>query len=245
VIGLAIYANEVRGGSLVTHFFILRLLAALARANSWNARSIPIPRSTWSSLLGWIESMVSNQPQPLCRPILNGKKMSIVTDASEFGWAACSMKGVHGQVESIAEQWRDDDYVSTNLEQSVNSEPEGIWRAVCRFVTADVTEVMILTDHLPMVFAGKKGYASCFTYNRLLERLRKSFPRVTFHFAHVPGSLNPVDKMSRGDSSPEQTNAELSAFFAQAQNDNRENGDAGKEFPVREFLLTALNPLRS
>jgi hypothetical protein len=81
---------------------------------------------------------------------------------------------------------------------SVAAEPEGVWRAVCRFVRPSDRSVAVLTDHQSLVAPAAKGYGKGWYYNLLLLRLRTTWPRITFRVSHVAGTHNPADEASRG-----------------------------------------------
>ena len=82
-------------------------------------------------------------------------------------------------------------------QSSVFAEPEAIYLACLRFVRPEDRFVRIFTDHSPVVFANRAGYAKGFYPNELLRRLQERFKGVRFEILHVKGEHNPADHTSR------------------------------------------------
>jgi hypothetical protein len=122
--------------------------------------------------------------------------LTIITDASAWGCAGIAIDNESGTCHTFKQAWDGD---TTHLmEASSIAEPEGIWRAACRFTRPTDRRIMILTDHSSVIAPSQRGYAKSWYYNLLLLRLRSAFPATTFTIKHVAGTENPSDEASRG-----------------------------------------------
>ena len=86
---------------------------------------------------------------------------------------------------------------------STRAEPEGLFRACCRFVSRSGNRtVYIASDSSAATGAINKGSSLAYLVNHVCNRLRAAFPNVTFHVVHIPGITNPADGISRGAPEP-------------------------------------------
>ena len=243
-IGIAIYGSAVQGKKLASNFFVLRYLATLARLQTWEAKAPPMTKATFSTLHQWIRSMMANKDCDLWYEDSREPDFELVTDASEFGWAACAVKS--SEVQVSAGQWTAQDRQRINVASSVHTEPEGIWRGLCMTVAKETRKVLIVTDHMPIVLSGTRGHAKCFVYNELLKKLEAAFSGVRFEWAHIEGARNPMDGMSRAslDKRAENLAIQEAKELANVMRDKRERENGRTGTPFSEWLPTALNPLK-
>ena len=85
---------------------------------------------------------------------------------------------------------------------STVTEPMAALRAVCRFIDPRATDpLLILTDHEQLDPALQRGYAACWSYNRMVRGLQDfACPKA---FQHIAGETNPMDAGSRGLAAPD------------------------------------------
>jgi hypothetical protein len=143
-------------------------------------------------------AVTSHAPVPILTSEPGSPEFTITVDASEDGWGAIVVNNETSATRFYAVPWTDDERESLPLWSSVVAEPLAIVRAAVASIPIHCGNVLVCTDHLPMVYAGKRGYAACRAYNDCLCRLAALFPACRFTFRFVPGSLNAADPFSRG-----------------------------------------------
>ena len=142
---------------------------------------------------------LANVPVPVSDDEEAAAVMTIVCDASEWGWCAVGLAGE--QIYTRSMPWSDEDRRMYNVQSSVTAEPLGILRACLILLppTAHGT-VTILTDHSSLMLAASAPVVvHCNEYHSCLDRLRVAFPRLKFVFRFIPGKSNIADRGSRGD----------------------------------------------
>jgi hypothetical protein len=201
IIGLCVFAAGVVNQTLSEHHFCLRFLAQLEVSAGWDV-TISIPWKIHTQLREWVSSLVRHQPVNLT-PKEMSEQMEIWVDASEWGWGAVSV--LRGTTKYASGRWTDEERLRHRVESSVVAEPLALRKAVARFCTPGAnTHVRINTDHLPMVFAWRKGVGKCFAYSEAITFLAR-FSGTTFEVMFVPGEENPADALSRGGLQPSQS----------------------------------------
>lgn len=121
--------------------------------------------------------------------------LTIVSDASSHGYGAFAMTRASPEWKVFSGVWPT--HLLSKVGSSVFAEPEAIYLACLRFVRPEDRFVRIYTDHMPLVYACKAGYAKGYYPNELMKRLDEKFPHVRFHIQYVKGVDNPADGPSR------------------------------------------------
>jgi hypothetical protein len=202
-IGIATYASSVADVKCTQFYGALRSYARLSQITQsvpylWDFALdsvFPLPRSVLFELGSWFTLLQQNKPVALST-VLDPVELVLIVDSSHKGWGCVSLNPGSGSVHHHQDVWPPEN--RARFSESVASEPEGIWRAICRFVPHTCKSVHIFTDHLSLVYAAKSGRPHCHHYNTLLERLRVNFPRTRFIFTHTAGDDMLADGISRG-----------------------------------------------
>eukprot|EP00758_Cryptobia_borreli_P017425 Tbor_TRINITY_DN6190_c2_g3::TRINITY_DN6190_c2_g3_i1::g.22213::m.22213 len=92
---------------------------------------------------------------------------------------------------------------------SVQAEPEGMVKAVLDLLPREATDVLILLNHQPLVYAANSNAPKAFSYNWALGALAEARPTTRFYFAFVPGVRNVADDLSRGKTEVDEELASL------------------------------------
>jgi hypothetical protein len=149
----------------------------------------------------WTESALTN-PWVSCRDSRPASKV-LVTDASDWGWGAIFFDVESGTISTCSIPWSEEERVCLATEHSVYSEPEAVYRALCRFVRpSEAHSIAVLSDSTTAVYALSRGYSPSFMVNAIANRCRRGFPNVRLDFHHVAGHLNAGDSLSRGLTPP-------------------------------------------
>jgi hypothetical protein len=159
-----------------------------------------IPPEVKTDLAEWYSAIVANRPTAIEQP---GRPDDYIlfTDASEWGWAAAWVDASGGATFLDQRPWGDTLHLA---HRSTTSEPEAVWRSLCRFLnpTRQAT-VRVLSDHSPFVDAVNKGHSASAGNNGVLARIAERFPKLTLRAVHIPGELNPTDELSRQQATTE------------------------------------------
>jgi hypothetical protein len=200
--GVLMYASSTLRLPLADYFHALRYFRRAAcmlqaHPDRWDTPAEPLDPTPSAELATWTLRALANVPVPIPRPDQAEATALIAVDASGWGWGAARIDLASGLTSIHHMAWTPQDgLVGAG---SVRTEPEGIWRAALHFLRPGSRgNVVILTDHQPVVPALARGYAKAWTYNQLLQRLTSSFPGTTFEFRHIAGTDNPLDAASRG-----------------------------------------------
>ena len=235
-VGVLLFASRVLSVHLSHHYWPLRIWRETMGSTHWDEWASdlpPIPTATAREFITWARRVLEAKPAPLTNPP-SAPGLALFVDASASGWGMVAVRD--GGTLCAGHRWPDP------IDSSVVAEPLATWAAICRAVKPGDKSITIFTDHLPLVYAGNRGYAKCFTYNTLLQRIQSVFPALSFRFEHIAGINNPSDEPSRGkkvDQTKLQTALrELNSITIKKQ--NSENGEDGPEWKA-----TALNPLKS
>ncbi len=176
------------------HFY--RQLAKYASEVGWSATAPRLPGPEAAQTEAWLLDALTQPPVPIMLPTEREADCTIIFDASDLGWGAVvSHKNVN---RLLAGQWTPADHQRHALWSSVVSEPLAAVRAAIAAVPAEARRIRMVTDHQPLIFASRRGYAAARSYNEMLERLEVLFHGKQFFFEYVPGPRNPADPLSRG-----------------------------------------------
>jgi len=196
--GMLFWTASVLNLPLCNFFHLLRdyrKAGALASvAQEYDEVTIVLTPTAVKELNEWLAVAIANEatdmhPAPFGKPSLN-----LIVDASGIGYCAIATTDFTDS-QILSGSWRSEE--RHRAQSSVWAEPECIYLACLRFVRQEDRFVRIFTDHSPVVYANRAGYAKGFSPNHLLERLKKTFPNTVFEIVHVKGELNPADRYSR------------------------------------------------
>jgi hypothetical protein len=225
------------------YFRKLASTQAVSAGSSWS-RSITVSGQALGSLRSWFADLHTNPPTSITKPQAPLNPDVIFVDASAEGWGAVHLRD--GSVHVVAGSWTPADHASHNLSSSVSAEPLAISRALARCIVPLSSEgVIVYTDHMPAVSACSSPCAKGYAYWRLQQFLLH-FP-TPVEIRWIPGTKNPADASSRGDSS---CGKAWHAVYAEAlahhttavhATDNGDHGEAGER---HEWTCTARNPER-
>ena len=171
-----------------------RECSAQAATSSFDEVTATLNNTAKQELLGWITTATANEPVPMVAA--SGEPdLCIVFDASAKGFGAFSMSRGANEWKVVSGAWPS--HLRDKATSSVFAEPEAGFAACARFVRSTDRFVRLFTDHSPIVYADKAGYAKGFYPNQLLKRLREAFPWCVFEIVHLKGVHNPADTTSR------------------------------------------------
>lgn len=161
---------------------------------TWKPREkVMLSRAEFAELQVLLAFCEQNAPVEIAESACPQIDTLVVTDASSMGWGAIINHGAEGNDPKIvSERWAEE------VQSSVTAEPEAAWRAL-QLISKKVPSakhVMLLTDHLPLVFANRKGRAIAWSYNGFIARALSLPFKVSVGF--IPGHKNPADAPSRG-----------------------------------------------
>ena len=202
VIGLLRYADQILHRPAYAWYTTLRWARSVAsylqqEPARWDNEILKLPGICRAELLAWFEQVVPNAAVPIALPLPPAPPMTLITDASADGWGALHLQDDH--LEPYAGTWLH------QIHHSASAEPAAVFEAAAKVLSPDSEgQVLVLTDHLPLVYASRSAAPRGYAYNNLLLRLQRAFPRVGFVFSFLPGRLNLADALSRGgDGVPE------------------------------------------
>jgi hypothetical protein len=196
VFGLLLYASQVLALSVASHHFSMKFLGYIATHPLQSRHTIP--GDIRQDLVKWASEAAANIPTPVyTEPIT--PTLTVYVDASATGWGALAIEGA--SVRSVARPWGRHELPLAG--SSVFAEPAAVRYAAAYFVSPSRHKsVRILTDHMPLTFAWKKGHGHAFTYSHMIVFLQ-SFTRSTqITIDYIPGSINPADSLSRIQHTP-------------------------------------------
>ena len=93
-------------------------------------------------MTAWIDELLVNRPKRITASVVK-PRLTIVTDASGFGWGACRIDNNTGGVVSYAQPWTNED---VRRGASVETETLGAVMALTRFCFQNCGVVELLTD---------------------------------------------------------------------------------------------------
>jgi hypothetical protein len=201
VFGLLFFASSVIDLCLAKRFTVLqffRRFSSEVSANNglWNAH-VRVPDIAFRDLMKWIDDALVNVPRPIFDWSQQPSKY-LFTDASAWGWGGILVDTLSGTVQHHSEPWKPSDPV--NISHSVETEPEGAYRALCRFIPVTLptgTRIELVTDSITTRAIVTKTYSGSLAVNRVGLFLAK-FSHLAISATHIPGVENPADEISRG-----------------------------------------------
>jgi len=204
-VGILQYASRTLDLPLSAYYPARRAISAVSallqdRDDLWDAAMPPLCPDVVHCLQRWRDDILAAPPRTVHAE--QDPDLVIVVDASDYGLGALAIDDLNRE-QHFAQKWSLSDQRAFDTGVSTRSEPEGIFRACCRFVRrSHHRRVFIWSDSQASVHAYNKGHSLAYWMNHCIDRLRKTFPEVTFVVAHVPGKDNPADAISRGATEP-------------------------------------------
>ena len=197
LMGLVFWSASVLSINLSNMFHLLRAYresASEAANTSFDGVLTTLSKTARSELKAWFKVAMENRPVPMVAPS-SEPSLCIVADASAAGYGAFAQVRGSAEWKVLSGMWPS--HLKDKVTSSVFAEPEAIYLACLRFLRPEDKFVRIYTDHSPLVYANRSGYAKGFHPNELLRRLHETFPGVVFEILHVKGVHNPADATSR------------------------------------------------
>ena len=142
----------------------------------------------FQGLIPWYNKLLLNEPTRIWN-LLPNNTPSIIVDACSTGWGGILVD--NNQVSIFKGNW------SYEMENSAESEPKGTLKAI-EATGRIFTELIIVTDHEPLIWASQSQQAKGWHYYSLLTQLHSLWPDSHFTFVFVEGTANPADAPSRG-----------------------------------------------
>ena len=202
--GILQYASRTLDMPLAPYYESLRAIAAVGwlleqRPDLWDADLPPMCPSVGANLRKWRADVLKAGPRTITKP--TAPSLVIIVDASDAGWGALAVDDL-GKVRWAKQRWSERDKRTFDTGSSVRAEPEGIYRACCRFVLPQHATVHVATDSSASAGALTRGHSRSYWMNHVCLRLQRTFKESTFIFRHTPGATNPADGISRELSEP-------------------------------------------
>jgi hypothetical protein len=198
---ILLYASRTYDMKLASVFAARKAHSAISRflgrrPDLWDARAPDFIPSVKESIESWRQQLLQRPPRVVTAPQL--PSAYIITDASDWGWGAFyitdSKQYYHSQAWTAEDRAR-----GLNTKESTKAEPEGLLRALYRFVCPTVAQTIVMgTDATTAHYSMPKGHSSSFEVNAIVNRLNRQFPTLKLISQHVPGIRNPADRLSRG-----------------------------------------------
>jgi len=198
VMGMVFWTAAVLDMPLCHYFHLLRdyrKAGALASLTlDYDSVAVELTPTARKELEAWLGKAQKNEEVDLVRSAFGQPSLNLIADASGIGYCAIATTNFT-DCQILSGAW--DETQKTHAKSSVWAEPEAIYLACLRFVRPEDKFVRIFTDHSPVVYAKRAGYAKGFNPNLLIERLNSTFPNTMFEIVHVKGEMNPADRYSR------------------------------------------------
>ena len=196
IIGLLRYASDTYSIALYDRFDLLAWTRRIGYylqgdVKRWDSAPLALPDKFKKGLLDWFQQVLTHPMVRIAKDLPAALPTTIITDASGVGWGAVMVQGAH--IVHRRGPW------PSHKGWSAVAEPEAVWEAAKNLVSSQMTNVLILTDHLPLVYASLGPSPRSYHYNKLLLQLTTRFPQTNFYFQFIPGSQNVADKLSRGE----------------------------------------------
>ena len=198
LMGMLFWTAAVLNLPLCAYFHLLRdyrkACSMAAKEDDYDGVCTPISQTAIKELRLWLNSALENTPVPMRPKVFGEPSLNLVVDASGVGYCAIATT-TFTDSQIMSGSWPSEK--RKKAMSSVWAEPEAIYLACLRFVRPTDSFVRVFTDHSPVVYAHRAGYAKGFNPNLLIERLSKTFPSTLFEIVHVKGECNPADRYSR------------------------------------------------
>lgn len=197
IYGIAFFAARVLGRPPSFAFLALRFYREqIATTQTWSATAPRISGVARQELEGWIDALLLNIPVELGEALENVPQCVVYSDASAWGWGCCVVRD--GQTKNVSAPWTVTESLTWNTQSSVAAEPLAVLHAAAAAVRRGDKHLVIFTDHLPLVFAWRRGYGKAWAYNEMVVRLKQALPGMRVDIEFIPGATNPADRWSRG-----------------------------------------------
>jgi len=201
VVGILRYASfTLRLDSLERYETLdwLRGVAAYLQSDAslWDTCAIRLPSVHRTALLSWLQEVLAPRSLPIHNPLPATAPLTLIVDASGSGWGGILYDGA--SFSTFFGKWE------SEIASSVTTEPKAVevFASIVLSTENPPIDVLVVTDHLPLVHAAASTAPRGSTYNALLLLLNRRFPSTRFIFAHIPGDVNPADSLSRTGSAP-------------------------------------------
>lgn len=197
VYGLLFFCSDVLSLDISRFFVALRFYRrTMASVSQWDDPAPDFDEATTTNLAAWIKEARANKSVPLwtdCNSFF--PDLTIFTDASAVGWGAVAISD--SGVKHFSGRWSTAD-VQQGTVHSTRAEPLAVQRAVMSAVSTNCRQVLVMSDHQGLIFAGNAGYGKSEAYNTMCATLKTVFPDTKFKFCFVAGVENTVaDELSR------------------------------------------------
>lgn len=173
--------------------------ATWAYPQGWD---IPIPQLAYMFaeiplLYNMVKTRRISEIYPTTIP--HAETLTVITDASHIGWGAiiCTPSNDSWTIDVQSDWWPQIGGAPDPIyESSVVAEPMAVTNCLKKInVPPSIKHVIIVTDHSPLVSAGKSKQARCYTYFQTLKWLEAQ--HFTYTLLFIPGIINPADEPSR------------------------------------------------
>jgi hypothetical protein len=257
VVGLLLFASGsgLPKNQIYKHYVALRyfrqqlcFVNGKVSSSSWDTTISFPPKHVVDDFVDWLRTLKENIPVHLGDSDQYEPPTDVIfTDACETGWGALHIRR-DGSIEVVGDKWRTEELARWNMASSVASEPMAIAKALCRCISADKarTNVIVYTDHSPIVPAILSDCARAFSYHVLqctINGLRLN-PLLRIGIRHIPGLINPADGKSRNNDDDDSWRKIMGeALKWHGDRESKEMGESGCVLP--EWAATASNPYRT
>jgi hypothetical protein len=196
--GLLFWANWITPAHPERAYNALRYFrSATAAPYDWKAPAPNMSPVAIAEMFQWIEDLINAPPAKLLPEEID-YEATMHVDASAFGWGAVVVDST-GQVHNLGAPWSEEDRRTWNLQSSVSAEPLALVKAVQAWASTNTRHIRVFTDHQPLVWAWRTGYAKAYSYNAAILTLNATFPLLKITMEFIAGVLNvDADRISRG-----------------------------------------------
>ena len=151
-----------------------------------------MPKRALTELGWWTDLAIKNEPRSIITP---SRTATIFVDASKFGWGAVMWNESTNTISTVGHKW-DAETQAQGMHSSCRAEPVGLARAVTALIPPKQRcTVRVFTDSVTAKAAHVAGYAADWVINAAVHALHRARPEVHLDVHHVPGLLNPADKV--------------------------------------------------
>lgn len=201
VYGLLFFCSDVLNLDISRYFVALRFYRrTMASVPQWDDPAPTIDAAAELNLAAWIKEARANKTVPLWTDDNSFfPDLTIFSDASAIGWGAVAIS--NSGIRHFSGRWTEADS-NMGVAHSTKAEPLAVQRAVFSAVSTNCRQVLIMSDHQGLIFAGNAGYGKSEAYNSMCATLKAAFPSTKFRFDFIAGVDNTVaDQLSRNPES--------------------------------------------
>ena len=192
------YVSRTYNLRLGPYFGAIRALRVMSKLLTevpelWPEKAPEFAPHITACLRKWKHDLLRQKPRVV--NLASAPDAFMVVDASAWGWAAAYVDSL-GCEHYASNKWNPDDNFRFH---STHAEPEGIYRAICRFIKPGTQlKLKVATDSSSAQQTLPKGHAKSWFINEVCNRLYGTFPGLELDAQHIEGASMPVDQMSRG-----------------------------------------------